>query len=300
MDRERACIERFNEFPRQQGIYNAPGLYHPSSAAKLSVLSKVLPVIPALLASKKLDLTSIMWHPDLHRNNIFVDPDEPTRITGIIDWQAVHLSPLFVQGRYPSFIEVDDLDPVDLAVPKLPENFAELSSEGQLAAKAVKLRQILRKLYEIDLARQAPAVYKTLQTRPMLPNQILGLIGSIFGDGEPILEGLLIALSDEWATTLADSDQDFKTCPISFSAEDRLRQADEQSQWERSVVLRAEVIEELGTYRGWDGFVNPEDYAEMKTKLEVVRERFLDRHAATDDERALWAKAWPFGAAQHV
>ena len=30
----------------------------------------------------------ILLHPDLHARNIFVDPDDPTKILGIIDWQS--------------------------------------------------------------------------------------------------------------------------------------------------------------------------------------------------------------------
>ncbi|KAK5115920.1 hypothetical protein LTR62_000376 [Meristemomyces frigidus] len=35
-------------------------------------------------------------HPDFHTRNIFVDPTDPTRITGIIDWQWAAIEPAFM------------------------------------------------------------------------------------------------------------------------------------------------------------------------------------------------------------
>ncbi len=35
-----------------------------------------------------------LWHPDLHRDNLFVDPDT-NEITCIIDWQPAVVAPLF-------------------------------------------------------------------------------------------------------------------------------------------------------------------------------------------------------------
>jgi hypothetical protein len=39
--------------------------------------------------------TPIMFHPDLHKRNIFVSDDNPTIITAIIDWQSSSIEPAF-------------------------------------------------------------------------------------------------------------------------------------------------------------------------------------------------------------
>jgi hypothetical protein len=36
-----------------------------------------------------------LMHPDLHKRNIFVSDDDPTVITGIIDWQSSSIEPAF-------------------------------------------------------------------------------------------------------------------------------------------------------------------------------------------------------------
>jgi hypothetical protein len=50
-----------------------------------------------LLGPKDASLTkATLWHPDLHIENIFVDPttQPPTHIVTIIDWQAVNIASL--------------------------------------------------------------------------------------------------------------------------------------------------------------------------------------------------------------
>ncbi|PWY87070.1 hypothetical protein BO94DRAFT_596146 [Aspergillus sclerotioniger CBS 115572] len=39
--------------------------------------------------------TPLLFHPDLHKRNIFVSEDDPSIITGIIDWQAASIEPAF-------------------------------------------------------------------------------------------------------------------------------------------------------------------------------------------------------------
>ncbi|KFY67899.1 hypothetical protein V496_01348 [Pseudogymnoascus sp. VKM F-4515 (FW-2607)] len=39
--------------------------------------------------------TPTLFHPDLHKRNIFVSDDDPTVITGIIDWQSASIEPAF-------------------------------------------------------------------------------------------------------------------------------------------------------------------------------------------------------------
>ena len=54
------------------------------------------------------------------------------------------------------------------------------------------------------------------------------------------------------------------------------------------------VLEQVGAYRGWDGWVNHASYEVMKARLEKCLERFLDREAKNDTQRKEWIKAWPF------
>lgn len=39
--------------------------------------------------------TPTLFHPDLHKKNIFVSNDDPTTIIAIIDWQSAAIEPAF-------------------------------------------------------------------------------------------------------------------------------------------------------------------------------------------------------------
>ncbi|WPG98766.1 Hypothetical protein R9X50_00156200 [Acrodontium crateriforme] len=47
-----------------------------------------------------------LFHPDFHTRNILVDPEDPTMITGILDWQSAAIEPAFVfAAETPDFAE---------------------------------------------------------------------------------------------------------------------------------------------------------------------------------------------------
>ena len=80
-----------------------------------------------------------MWHGDLHTGNIFVNPEKPTEIVSIIDWQSVHLSPLFLQARHPALIEFNGPIPKDFNRIELPENFDKLSPNKKKRCKIITI-----------------------------------------------------------------------------------------------------------------------------------------------------------------
>jgi Ser/Thr protein kinase RdoA (MazF antagonist) len=68
-----------------------------------------------------------LWHPDLHLNNVFVDP-QSKQITHIIDWQSAAVLPFFYQCGVPTMFKHPGRPvPDDMTVwPKGPENYHSL------------------------------------------------------------------------------------------------------------------------------------------------------------------------------
>ncbi|GAB1217885.1 hypothetical protein ATERTT37_007128 [Aspergillus terreus] len=195
--RELACLQMFSTFPGQQGLFYGPRQYQPRADHKRKTLQHYMKALPFLLPKDEEVSKPVLWHPDLHADNIFVNPNNPTEIVSVLDWQAVNLSPLFLQARHPRLIEFDGPIPEGLQSIELPDNFEQLSPEEQLEAKKLRAAQSLYKLYEIQLIRQCPEIYRALQFRDSLPVQIMGLSGSIFSDGEPVVEGMLMRLEEQ-------------------------------------------------------------------------------------------------------
>ena len=294
--REIACIMALQEFPRPQGLFYGPGQYRPTPTSKLSALTNYLKVAKHLLPKEESFRASIMWHSDLHANNIFVNPEKPTEIVGIIDWQSVHLSPFFLQARHPALIEFNGPIPEGLGRIELPENFDELSADEQKEAKMLRSAQSLYKLYEVELRQRNENIFRALQYRETLACKITALAGSLFSDGEPIVNGMLMAVEREWLNIVGPRPDGRPSvpCPLVFSAQEKTLQSEHEALWIRGVELMEAVLEHLGAYRGWDGWVNHASYELTKARLEICLEHFLVRETKNNAQRAEWIKAWPF------
>jgi hypothetical protein len=76
-NREVACLQSFSEFPRPPGLFYGPGQYQPTAQRKQEALRNVLKVAKLLSPKGKEISKPVLWHPDLHGDNIFVNPDQP-------------------------------------------------------------------------------------------------------------------------------------------------------------------------------------------------------------------------------
>lgn len=210
--RERECIQRSAKFPRPEGIFGGPRSYEPTADAKLAVLDNFEKVAPYLLPKDTSVNIPVLWHSDLHHDNIFVDSADPSKVLSIIDWQSVYIAPLFQQATTPAFLDFDGPKQTEgLSVPSLPNNFGELSLVEKERAKTLLAQQSLYKLYEIQSARQNPPVFKALRNASTLGSQIISLVSQVFNDGESIVNGQLIQVAREWDQIVG---KDGPSCPL--------------------------------------------------------------------------------------
>lgn len=121
------------KLPKQNALFCGPELYVPDSEKKLIALARYQQIVDTLIPKDTTITTPYLWHNDLHDDNIFVDPNNPEKITGIIDWQSCHISPLFNQNPDPAFLDWDGLEPETLDLAPRPQ-LAGLSPEERSAA----------------------------------------------------------------------------------------------------------------------------------------------------------------------
>ena len=123
-------------------------------------------------------------------------------------------------------------------------------------------------------------------------------MGSIYDDGEPHVHKLLddVTRDDVWKKLVGEGNHSNPSvpCPLSYTERDLIKQGEEYAKWGRDVERKAQVIDELGMYTGWNGAVSPGDYDEVARRLNLAKKRFLDRESKTYAVRILWEKAWPF------
>lgn len=242
--------------------------------------------------------SGILWHNDLHTDNIFVDAENPSQITGILDWQGVSINPIFLVAQHPFLIDHEGPKLEALVRPAFPENFDSLAPAEQIAAKRLFLSQTLWALYELCIQRAVPELLQAFRHRDTLQGQILRLIGAIYDDGEPYVQSLLADIAEEgiWKQVVGEDEDGNPSipCPIWYSEQDKERQKTDLANWERDVERKFDVLHEIGLHAGWDGAVAPGDYDEMVRRLAAAKQRFLDRESANEQERARWEELWPF------
>ncbi|PYH92497.1 hypothetical protein BO71DRAFT_286367, partial [Aspergillus ellipticus CBS 707.79] len=205
-----------------------------------------------------------IWHNDLHTDNIFVDENNPTQITAIIDWQSVPVYPMFLTAHPPSLVEYDGPKPERFVQPRLPANMKEMNTRDKQATKEPFLAQTLWIYYETQVNKEAPDLPRAFKYRETVQWEICSLIGSIFDDGEPYVQKLLTELAREevWEKLVGEDDHGRSrvSCPLEYTQDDLEKYHEEYVKWERDVERKARVFEEVGVYTGWNGAVSPGDY----------------------------------------
>ncbi|KAL3443043.1 kinase-like domain-containing protein [Aspergillus insuetus] len=298
--REEACVEKFPTFQRdcQQCIFGGPGGYQPTKEAKTLGPARLSQKYRHIMTKSKELCAGVISHNDLHTDNMFVDTENPSKVTSIIDWQGVPVYPMFLIAHHPSLIEYTGPKLVGFVEPTLPENLNSLDPEAKKAAKDLFISQALWLSYEIEVQRAAPELLHPLRYQDSLQGEITGLIGATYDDGEPHVQSLLSDVSEEgiWKQVAGvDENGDASVpCPLKYSEQERSRQKEEYAKWETDVERKGRVLDEIGLYAGWNGAVSPQDYDEVVRRLAAAKDSFLTRESTNEQESSLWEEAWPF------
>lgn len=134
-----------------------------------------------------------LFHPDLHKRNIFVDPADPTKITALIDWQAASLDPIFFSAG----------DTPDLCAS--PESFEDVLDHFEIQ-KSEKSRERVRiekdvelciKTWEVGLKGWAPKLHAARMLDKDLVHPFRYCYSS-WRDSSAALRDGLVNLSRRW------------------------------------------------------------------------------------------------------
>jgi hypothetical protein len=220
--------------------------------------------------------TPTLFHPDLHKRNIFVSDDDPTVITGIIDWQSSSIEPAFwYANEIPDFAR-------PVAHPSLKD---QLEPNSERCAKAFNIcTQFLvpklsgPRLMDEALFRPFRYCYRTWK------------------DGAVAFRHDLIETSQHWKELgFAGS------CPFPIPAPEELAaHQKEYKTFEAAHDLRYNLSSLLNTAS--DGWVPPEDWeateSAAKEMLDGMLQAVLTNENPDDDEpikdEGDLRKIWPF------
>jgi hypothetical protein len=239
-------------------------------------------------SNDELAATNTLWHPDLHLDNIFVDPDSH-KITGIVDWQSAVVAPLFYQsGVHRAFRHYKTVQE-GWVMPVKPENFDALTPDEQKRIDHDLESETLHKYYELQTMKRAPLHWDVLQRTsvPTLRRPVWLVTGAWETRDLFFLRDSLITILAQWNHIFGEDTQ----CPITFSKEELEMHAKEEENMD-GVGKMLSLLQDQGVLPA-DGMVQPEDYQTAVENCHKYKEVFLNA-AENEEEKDLYSKLWPY------
>ncbi|KZT10409.1 uncharacterized protein LAESUDRAFT_644782 [Laetiporus sulphureus 93-53] len=238
-----------------------------SPAAHIAVLDQFLACLPHIMPDPELRYPAL-WHTDLHRGNIFVEPPQPT-ISGIIDWQWTDIGPFYAQAIFPkAFVYGGDRiklssNPYDR--PQLPEGFEDLPLEEQELAR-MEHNEAFTMCYQQILITETPpwSAVTTIPHRSTIVDPVYRATRTWYG-GIVSMQIILLHMQVVWDEIAPAG----TSCPLNYTNEDAERLV--------SLAVRARDyennVERLKTLLNVqiDGRVDTEQYDEVRAKSEEMK-----------------------------
>jgi hypothetical protein len=263
-------IPRETTVPRSQ---KQPS-YQGSITEHLELLNLARKSLQRLILEPQIQQNSspILFHPDLHKRNIFVSEDDPTVITAVIDWQSTSIQPAFYYA--------DDVP--DFAKPSsLPDT--ETETEPNSTAE-----DLCSQAFDAGLQLLAPRLAAARKVDETLLRPFR-FCHRTWKDGIVPLTQELMELRGHWHE---ESGLGFEASPAWIEARhERLKV------YEGMLSVRQDIIDVLGCEG--DGWVPTDRWREAEDAHRKVYEYVM---SAMDDEgdREDMRIMWPFDGVKSI
>jgi hypothetical protein len=228
----------------------------------------------------------VLWHTDLHMGNIYVSPNEPSRIVSFIDWQSTSVSPAFLQARWPVFLTPPNNYTKGLVKPKLPENFDQMDADDKELAKYEMKQATLAKAYEVSTYLENRQAHKAMNI-PRVFQELFTRCGETSEVGVIPLRACLIEIFQSWSQLGFTGECPYLFTPAEIQEHDS--QFSEYEDWHTVQKLASDCLDTDA-----EGWISPEmDISEKRRQNEELRNMFIERMA--EEKSAEEArKMWPF------
>ncbi|KAJ5420253.1 hypothetical protein N7465_002772 [Penicillium sp. CMV-2018d] len=276
-----------SRLPKQEDTINPKRPYQGSIQEHIDLLRSSQEVMQKLINDKRIQDAAfpVLLHADFHKKNIYVSAEDPTLITGIIDWQSTSIEPAFLhKKRTPDFA----------ALPA-PPNEETLEQEAQYSSQAQ------RDLKDAHICNQTYDVVMTALTPKLRASRLLDLaLFTVFHycyttwtDSAVMIRQVLIELSARWKELELDG-----SCPYSPTREELGKHKQDLEDFEVHQRLMFWLMANMNTNSG--GWVPNEDWenalganrAAYNTWIEMARESEAEGELSVEKADILW----PFDA----
>ena len=216
-------------------------------------------------------------HPDYHKRNIFVAPEDPSVITGVIDWQSSSVEPAFEYTReYPDFISM----PEHLAY----EDGHEETREQKIAKNTASVCQ---KAYDVSMKARSPKIQAARELDRAMIRPFLYCHTS-WRDSATAFRDVLIKISQRWSELGLPG-----TCRYRPTREELERHEDLNDQLEAALGLK-DQLNAIGIRP--DGWVQEDRWEGVLEIYKSFYKTWLKQLEAEDvrDYREKLSVLWPF------
>ncbi|OJJ41995.1 hypothetical protein ASPZODRAFT_137588 [Penicilliopsis zonata CBS 506.65] len=232
----------------------------------ITLIKAFLALSPYLAASSNIKQPNRIFHPDLHLDNVFVDPGT-NRITSIIDWQQTSVCPISLQRSCPQMLEL---------------SVTPHSSQSRHEKKLLD--------HYYNVVKETDPLRWEVLTDPLLTvktNPFSLVPGCWHREDLFSLRNALITVVARWS----DMGYSETSCPVHFSKEELIRHQDEMSLVEGiSAVLHE--LQDTGLIP-LGGMVRREYYERAVELNNLFQREFIDL-AENERQRELHTKVWPY------
>ncbi|KAK0110887.1 hypothetical protein ONS96_002473 [Cadophora gregata f. sp. sojae] len=255
----------------------------------LELLDKYLKLTPAMVPPSFPDINaSTLWHPDLHLDNIFIDPNT-LQVTSIIDWQSTTAAPLFHQCGVPKMVRHREPVSLDLSnFPKLCDDFEDLDQDGKEYAAKMHKSEHLHQYYLRITRENNPRHWTALQLYDEIRVQPAKIVQQVWETNNVFfLRRALMRIAANWEELAPGTGP----CPVIFSDE-------ESTLYNEEVEKREFVSGTLDLFQknyglNSEGTVKTGRYGEMQAELKRLKDFCLEA-AEDDEERLNVERLWPY------
>ncbi|KAL9622305.1 MAG: hypothetical protein Q9160_003316 [Pyrenula sp. 1 TL-2023] len=253
--------------------------YQGTPTEHLQLLRQARNVINKLLEHSTVIENSLptLFHPDLHKRNIFVAEDDPTRVTAIIDWQSTTIEPAFYYA--------DERPDFATTIPEEAEKDTEAATEEDCTAYIANL---CSQTFELSVQFLAPRLASARAMNEDLI-RVLRYCHRTWKDGAVVLRQELQELSERWEELGL-----LQLCPYPLTSGEKLKKQRREFEMFQSVLnSKKAMVEALGTTS--DGWAPNETWEEVQAMhrtlytmaLEEVQ-RAQDPTFSVKDLRMTW------------
>ncbi|OBT41089.1 hypothetical protein VE00_09345 [Pseudogymnoascus sp. WSF 3629] len=262
--------------------------YHGTSAEQIALLRDTIQIMELLDTHPILSRHAqpILWHSDLHMGNIFVSPDDPSRIVSFIDWQSISILPAFLQAQWPEFLKPPANYPEGFVQPTLPDSFETLDSDDKALARLEWDQATIAKAYEVSNFLENRPAHNAINI-PRVFKELFVRCGEVSDYGVIPLRTCLIEIFQNWIPLGFTG-----ICPYSFSdseiQENQLRFQDYHA-WHEVQELAKTCLDTDS-----EGWISPQlDFEEKQRQNKELLGMLIERMEGekTADEAV---KMWPF------